>query len=82
MKRWKRLYSSNGKFTCPYCLKEFPLSEATRDHKLPKSRGGRLDQNNIIIACKLCNNEKGSLTPEEYAEWKRLEFIRNGGLSR
>lgn len=56
--------------------------EITKDHLVPTSRGGSRDKSNIVLACKRCNNEKGALTPEEYAEWKRLNFIRCGGLNQ
>lgn len=82
MKRWKQLYSIDGKFTCCYCLKEFPIADATRDHKIPKSRGGKTTPENIVVCCEKCNSQKGALTPDEYAQWMRLEIIRNGGLSR
>lgn len=82
MKKWKKLYSMSAKFTCPYCLKEFPISKATRDHKTPRSRGGSSDPSNIVLCCGECNSQKGSLTEKEYATWKYLEFIRNGGLSK
>ena len=82
MKQWKRLYGMDVTFVCPYCLKRFPLKYATRDHVQPKSRAGKTEPGNIVLCCRACNNQKGALTPEEYAEWKRLEFIRNGGLSR
>lgn len=81
-RRWKKLYGSQINFTCPYCLKVFPLNKATREHLIPKSRGGKSTPDNIVLACEKCNKEKGSLTPEEYSEWKRLNFIRTGGLSR
>ena len=67
---------------CPYCLKLIPLAEATKDHRIPKGRGGTNDIENLVLSCEKCNNEKGMLTVEEYAEWKRLEFIRHGRLSK
>ena len=82
MKRWKKLYCLDGKFTCPYCLKEYSMDEATRDHRQPRSRGGKTEPDNITICCKYCNSEKGALTVEEYELWKKLEFIRNGGLGK
>lgn len=78
MKKWKKLYSMNVSFVCPYCLQTFPISEATRDHEPPKSRQKELGKSTIILCCEKCNNEKSALTAEEYAEWKRLEAIRNG----
>lgn len=89
--KWKCLYGSKATFICPYCLEEFPLSKATKDHVFPKSRFKIEEPYNIVLCCKFCNNQKGALTAEEYSiwketldeeEWKRLEFIRNGGLSQ
>ena len=82
MKKWKQLYSASGTFVCPYCLKTLPIEVSTRDHLIPRSRGGKSYPANIILCCKDCNSQKGALTPDEYAQWKQLEFIRNGGLSR
>ena len=91
MKRWKQLYGLSATFICPYCLKEFQLKNATVDHMLPSSRGGSSESYNLVYSCKFCNNQKGALTPDEYATWKttldnevwkRLEFIRNGGLNK
>ena len=82
MKKWRKLYATSETFVCPYCLKEFPTSKGTRDHKNPYSRFHDNSPENIVMACMNCNHEKGALTVEEYLEWKRLEFIRNGGLSR
>lgn len=81
-RRWKRLYGEQVSFVCPYCLRTLPLSQATRDHLVPRSRGGKTEPSNIVLACGPCNQKKGSLTPEEYKEWLRLDFIRNGGLKR
>ena len=78
MRRWKKLYGLQATFLCPYCLKQIPLSEATRDHIVPRSRGGKTEPDNIVLCCKYDNARKGALTAEEYAEWKRLEAIRNG----
>ena len=82
MSRWRKLYDEHGFFVCPYCLKQLPLSSASIEHEPPKSRQKELGGSTTLLACKKCNSQKGALTAEEYAEWKRLEFIRNGGLSR
>lgn len=81
-RRWKRLYGTEVSFVCPYCLKTLPLSEATRDHVIPRSRGGKTEPENIVLACGKCNQQKGALTADEYKEWKQLEIIRNGGKQR
>ena len=46
--------------TCQYCQKPIILSEATVDHVLPKSRGGKNTWENVTLACAKCNQKKGS----------------------
>lgn len=50
-------------FRCQYC--GIKSSELTIDHIIPKSRGGSESWDNLVSACKSCNNKKGSHTPEE-----------------
>ena len=50
---------------CQYCAKYFQADKLTLDHVLPKSRGGRNTWNNMVAACKKCNQRKGNKTPEE-----------------
>lgn len=38
----------------------------SQDHKIPRSRKGADTRDNIIICCRRCNEEKASLTPEEF----------------
>ena len=63
---------------CAYCKRKTvlpPRTEervpavlyASRDHRLPVSRGGADDRGNLAMACEACNNLKGSLLPEEWA---------------
>lgn len=49
--------------TCQYCLKPMPYANATKDHALPKSKGGANHDGNIVLACKRCNNKKASRFP-------------------
>ena len=50
---------------CMYCGRTFKEKDLTRDHILPKSRGGRDIWPNVIAACRRCNQRKGNRTPEE-----------------
>jgi len=43
---------------CVYCLEKFPLTELTRDHIIPRCKGGNRTWQNIAPACKKCNGEK------------------------
>jgi hypothetical protein len=50
---------------CMYCGLRFPTSELSRDHVTPLSRGGRDSWNNVVTACRRCNNLKAGRTPEQ-----------------
>lgn len=50
---------------CLYCGESFPGSSLTRDHVMPTSRGGADCWENVVAACKSCNNRKGAMTPDE-----------------
>ena len=54
---------SRDEHLCQYCGdKNSPL---TIDHILPKGRGGQDSWENLVTACKSCNQIKGNKTPEE-----------------
>ncbi len=54
---------SRDEHVCQYCSeKNSPL---TIDHILPKGRGGQDTWENLVTACKSCNQKKGNKTPEE-----------------
>lgn len=48
---------------CHYCREAFPHYDITKDHIVPKSRGGRNHISNYVPACHDCNRRKGSNTP-------------------
>jgi 5-methylcytosine-specific restriction endonuclease McrA len=50
---------------CQYCGKEQDGKLMTIDHILPKSRGGKNTWENLVVACKKCNQRKGNKTPLE-----------------
>ena len=82
-RRWKKLYGTQVTFVCPYCLKPVPLSQSTVEHEPPRSRQKELSvESQTYLVCADCNHKKGALTLDEYREWLRLEFIRNGGKTR
>jgi len=53
------------KSTCQYCSKRVTGKDATMDHVLPSSRGGKSSWENIVTACCKCNNKKDNRTPKE-----------------
>ncbi len=61
----RRLVYARDQYTCQYCGGQFPASQLTLDHVIPKSRGGQKIWENIVTACKRCNQKKGNRTPQE-----------------
>ena len=47
---------------CAYCGKKAD----TIDHVFPRSRGGADSWENLVAACRRCNNRKADRTPEEW----------------
>jgi 5-methylcytosine-specific restriction endonuclease McrA len=56
-------------YTCQYCGKQ--TRELTLDHVVPRHRGGEHTWDNVISACKSCNQRKAGRTPRE-ADMKLL----------
>lgn len=56
---------------CFYCESEIThyskkSNSLEIDHKLPRSRNGSDDLDNLVAACRACNRSKGDMTAEEY----------------
>ncbi len=58
------LFRRDG-YLCLYCAQRFAASELSRDHIRPFSQGGADTWNNVATACRRCNNQKASRTPEQ-----------------
>jgi 5-methylcytosine-specific restriction endonuclease McrA len=56
------------KFQCYYCREFLTDLNRTKDHVIPKSKGGKLSKDNKVFACRKCNRNKGDLTIEEWIE--------------
>ncbi|MCB0319809.1 MAG: HNH endonuclease [Bdellovibrionales bacterium] len=52
-------------FRCQYCGKNLSAREATLDHVIPRSKGGKTSWDNVVCCCRACNIEKGSRTPSQ-----------------
>ena len=59
-----RLFSRDQN-VCAYCGVPFADAELTIEHVTPESRGGGGHWENIVTACRSCNQRKANRTPEE-----------------
>jgi 5-methylcytosine-specific restriction endonuclease McrA len=50
---------------CQYSGKKIPVGDATLDHIIPKSRGGKDTWHNLVLCDKKINHKKGDKTPKE-----------------
>ena len=57
------------RYTCQYCGKQ--TQELTLDHVVPRRMDGEHSWDNVVSACKSCNQRKAGRTPRE-AEMKLL----------
>ena len=53
----RELFRRDG-HTCMYCLSQFSDKHLTRDHVIPRSRGGTDCWTNVVTACSACNQRK------------------------
>jgi len=57
-----RIFSRDD-YTCQYCGRQ--NRELTLDHVIPRYRGGEHTWDNVVSACKQCNQQKAGRTPYE-----------------
>lgn len=62
--KWKSKVMREKK--CSYCSKPLDLKDATMDHVVPLSRGGKSTMANIVLSCKDCNSDKKYKTAVEW----------------
>jgi 5-methylcytosine-specific restriction endonuclease McrA len=53
------------RYRCQYCGTAFLKSHLTLDHVMPVVQGGGKNWDNIVTACKPCNQKKGGRTPQQ-----------------
>ena len=64
---------------CHYCETELTVDTFVIDHKIPssklKTREEKQEMDNLVLACKSCNSQKGILPYEVFYAWKQSEII-------
>jgi hypothetical protein len=56
---------ARDRYLCAYCGTKYFASKLTRDHILPRSKGGPDVWENVVTACRGCNQRKDDRTPEQ-----------------
>lgn len=60
----RNVYARDG-FACQYCGERLPARALTYDHVVPRVRGGATTWDNVVTACRACNDRKGGRAPEQ-----------------
>ena len=50
---------------CAYCGRPVPYEDASLDHVIPQSQGGKATWDNLVNACRRCNAKKANRMPEQ-----------------
>jgi 5-methylcytosine-specific restriction endonuclease McrA len=61
----RRTVLARDHYTCQYCGSQPGRAQLTLDHVVPRSRGGQTHWENVVTACRSCNQRKGNRTPYE-----------------
>jgi len=71
---WPELFTiESSSWTCKYCDIGLDVGQGTFDHAIPLDRGGPNISYNLVRCCYKCQREKGTKTPNEFAESRALE---------
>ena len=62
--KWLKTYLDQ-KGLCAICHKPKEPGEMTKDHIVPRGKGGGTDWDNIQLVCEPCNAVKGDKMPNE-----------------
>lgn len=65
---------------CHYCQRLLRPNEVTKDHVVPKARGGLDIRWNIVPSCEVCNRRKGDSWPTCYCNFCRRTRRRHWQL--
>ncbi|MCS7221895.1 MAG: HNH endonuclease [Anaerolineae bacterium] len=61
----RRTVMARDQYTCQYCGAQPGRAELTLDHVVPRSLGGETIWENVVTACRPCNQRKGNRLPAQ-----------------
>lgn len=65
-KKWRAQYDRQ-RGLCAICQQPTPPEKMTRDHIVPRAKGGGTEWDNIQLTCEPCNQNKGDSMPPHSA---------------
>ena len=72
IKKWMEARLSDNTAPCHYCKVRLTPDDFVLDHKIPMkvliTRQEILDDSNLVVACRGCNQAKGSMSYEDFME--------------
>lgn len=60
---------------CFYCQKPITYEESTRDHLIPKIKGGSNRKDNLVLSCGPCNRDKEAETNLDKVRFRKLKAL-------
>lgn len=70
-------YILKNNIPCPYCGGKLNSSNITKDHIIPKAKGGQNNIENYIYCCNVCNRLKGRNSLSNYMRGRSYVFLIN-----
>jgi hypothetical protein len=68
LQAWRSMALFNQGGRCFYCLTALTQATVTADHKMPRSKNGANNMNNIAAACRPCNDHKDKMTDAQFQQ--------------
>jgi hypothetical protein len=72
---YNHLLFKRDRYTCAYCGNCFAQQDLSRDHILPRCRGGQDTWMNCVTACRRCNQEKGDKLVEQFRPLLYIPYV-------
>lgn len=66
-------HTANNKSWYSFNESRSPVKVFSIDHKIPKTKGGSDDLDNLLLTCRKCNQRKGKKDYDEFIEWLKRE---------
>lgn len=70
---WYVVLAARDGAECFYCLRALTRKQSTRDHVIPRCKGGNSEDSNLVLACKSCNGAKGDKDPSGWPRGCRVD---------